>query len=112
MTTKYLLKAPKYTQKDLFGCVLKQRYLFDPNSPKKAFYSLFLEINFGQYLIRKESGIGSTVLDRRLWAYDSLEKAEKSFNRIIHQKTRPDRKSSRRYIEIPEFSLDTIEKSP
>lgn len=112
MKPKHLLKTLKYTQKDLFGCVLRSMYLFAPDSPKKAFYSLFIEVEFDNYIIRKESGIGSKVLDRREWKYHSLEEAEKSFNRIIHQKTRPDRKSSRRYIDKPEMSLDTIEESP
>lgn len=112
MTPKCFLKIPKYNQKDLFGSILKQRHLYAPDSPKKAFYSLSLEVDFGQYLIRKESGIASKVLDRREWRYHSLEDAEKSFNRIIHQKTKLDRKSSRKYIDKSEMSLDTMKKSP
>ncbi len=97
---KSIPKKPKYTQGDLFKSTLKQRYLIAPNSPKKAFYTLSLEFEFDQYVIRKESGFGSKILDRRKWEYPSLLEAEKSFNRRIKQKTRPDRKSPRHYIEV------------
>ena len=90
----------KYTQKDLFNYLLEQVSLHVPDSPRKAFYTISLEIEFDHYVIRKESGIGSKVLDRRVWRYKSFEKAEKIFNSRIHQKTRPDRKCSRRYIKI------------
>ena len=113
MTSKYLLKPPKYAQRDLFGCMLKSMYLFAPDSPKKAFYTLSLEFEFNHYVIRKDSGIDSRTLDRREWRYQSLEDAEKSFNRRIHQKTRPDRKSSRKYVEKTDMPhLDTTDKLP
>ncbi|MBF0230048.1 MAG: hypothetical protein HQK63_10775 [Desulfamplus sp.] len=90
----------KYAQKDLFKYLVEQVSLYVPDSPRKTFYKLYLEFEFNNYVIRKESGIGCKVLDRRVWSYESFEKAEKSFNKRIHQKTRPDRKSSRKYIEI------------
>lgn len=97
---KFIPKKLKYTQGDLFKSILKQMYLIAPDSPKKAFYNLSLEFEFNQYFIRKESGFGSKILDSRKWEYPSLSEAEKSFNRRIKQKTRPDRKSPRHYIEV------------
>ena len=94
------IKTPKFAQRDLFGYILKSSYLYSPNSPKKAFYTLSLEFEFNQYVIRKKSGFGDTIFDRREWIYQTLHEAEKSFNSRIKQKTRPDRKSQRHYIEI------------
>lgn len=101
---KPVLKIPKYAQNDLFGETLKSTYLLSPSSPKKAFYSLSLEIEFNRYVIKKQSGFGDKILDRRTWVFDTLSDAEKSFDRRIKQKTRPDRKSPRHYIEIQKSS--------
>ncbi|MGD9731366.1 MAG: hypothetical protein AB7U45_04220 [Desulfamplus sp.] len=90
----------RYAQKDLFKYLIKKVSLYVPDSPRKAFYRLSLEFEFNNYIICKESGIGSKVLDRRVWIYESFEKAENSFNKRIYQKIRPDRKSLRKYIEI------------
>ena len=87
-------------QNDLFGEIIRSVYLFSPDSSKKAFYRLSLEIEFNQYVIKKLSGFGKKVLDRRRWIFDSLADAEKSFDRRVKQKTRSDRKSPRHYIEI------------
>ena len=97
---KSALKTPKFTQGDLFGQILKAAYLLSPDSPKKAFYTLSLELEFNQYVIKKKSGFGDRVLDRRRWVFDTLSDAEKSFDRRVKQKTRPDRKSPRSYVEI------------
>lgn len=90
----------KYFKKDLFKSLIEQVSLYVPDSPRKTFYRLYLEFEFNNYIIRKKSRISSKVLDRRVWTFESFEKAEKSFNTRIHQKTRLDRKSSRKYIEI------------
>jgi len=101
MKHKPIKDKPVGIQNDLFNkYLLQQVNLYVPDSPRKAFYRLYLEFEFNNYVVRKESGIGSKVLDRRVWTYESFEKAEKSFNNRIHQKTRLDRKSSRKYIEI------------
>ena len=106
MNRKFVSKKPKFAQRDLFGQTLKSTYLFSPDSSKKAFYALSLEFEFGQYLIKKQSGFGDKVLDRRRWVFDTLSDAEKSFDRRVKQKTRSDRKSPRHYIEIsPEYGL-------
>jgi hypothetical protein len=101
MKHKSIKDKPVCIQNDLFNkYLLQQVSLYVPDSPRKTFYRLYLELEFNNYVVRKESGIGSKVLDRRVWTYESFEKAEKSFNNRIHQKTRLDRKSSRKYIEI------------
>ena len=97
---KFITKKPKYTQRDLFEEIVRQVYLIAPKSDRKAFYRLSLEFEFNQYIIRKQSGIGSKVLDRRKWAHPSLAEAEKDFDLRIKQKTRSDLKYPRHYIEI------------
>jgi hypothetical protein len=66
-------------------------------SPRKAFYRLKLESHLGRYVIRKESGTGEKVLDRRIWMFDSRSIAEKRFGQRVRQKTDPNRKSPRKY---------------
>jgi hypothetical protein len=67
------------------------------SSPRKAFYRLKLESHLGRYVIRKESGTGEKVLDRRIWMFDSRLIAEKRFGQRVRQKTDPNRKSPRKY---------------
>ena len=67
------------------------------SGPRKAFYRLRLESHLGRYVIRKESGTGENVLDRRVWMFDSRSIAEKRFGQRVRQKTDPNRKSPRKY---------------
>lgn len=97
--SKSIRKPSRPKQKDLFGRIVREIRMVAPDSPKKAFYSLCLEIEFDQYIIRKESGIGSKVLDHREWKFASMEAADKNFNQRLKQKTSPNRKA-RHYIEI------------
>ena len=83
-------------QLNLFPNQIKYVYLI-ASSPKNAFYNLFLEELNGKYRIRKESGANNKVLDKRVWKFESLEKAEKKFNICIKQKTNINRKSNRKY---------------
>lgn len=66
-------------------------------SPRNAFYRLRLESHLGRYMIRKESGTGDKVLDRRIWVFDSRSIAEKRFGQRVRHKTDPNRKSPRKY---------------
>ena len=75
---------------------IKDTHLVAP-SPRKAFYRLRLESHLGRYVIRKESGTGVKVLDRRAWMFDSRSIAEKRFGQRVRQKTDPNRKSPRKY---------------
>lgn len=84
-------------QQDLFNPVkLKHAYLVS-ESPRKAFYRLWIDVYQGEYCVRKESGGKNKVLDRRSWCFSSQKEAEKLFNRRIREKTKPDRKSPRKY---------------
>ena len=83
-------------QLNLFPTQIKQACLI-ASSPKNAFYNLWLEELNGEYRIRKESGAGKNVLDKRLWRFESLEKAEKVFKQRVRVKINPDRKSPRKY---------------
>ena len=67
------------------------------SSPRKAFYRLRLESHLGRYVIRKESGTGEKVLDRRVWVFNSRSIAEKRFGQQVRQKTATNRKSPRKY---------------
>lgn len=76
---------------------LKKALLQDENSPKKAFYRIFLLQTQEGYLIRKESGAAGKVLDCRTWQKPSLIEADKLYSSIIRRKTDPARKSPRHY---------------
>ncbi len=67
------------------------------DSPRRAFYNLRLEMFMGNYFVLKESGCLNKVLDKRLWQFDSSEKAEKVFDRLLKDKTDPERRSPRKY---------------
>ena len=86
-------------QLNLFPNTIKQAFMID-QSPRKAFYNLWLEEWNGKYQIRKESGANSKVLDKRLWKCKSLDKAEKIFDQKIKYKTNPDRKWSPRKYQL------------
>ena len=83
-------------QLNLFPNQIKHTRLV-ASSPKNAFYNLWLEELNGEYRIRKESGAGKKVLDKRLWRFESLEKAEKTFEQRVRVKINPVRKSPRKY---------------
>ncbi len=76
--------------------IIKKTHLV-ATSPRKAFYRLRLESHLGRYVIRKESGTGEKVLDRRIWTFDSRSIAEKRLGQRIRQKTDRKRKSPRKY---------------
>ena len=86
-------------QLNLFPNTIKQAFMI-AQSPRKAFYNLWLEEWNGKYQIRKESGANSRVLDKRLWKCKSLDKAEKMFDQKIKYKTSPDRKCSPRKYQL------------
>ncbi len=85
----------------------RQLHLFEPTllkearlrsgSPRQAFYRLSLFSKPGRYEIRKESGAGDRVMDKRIWRFDQYVRAKKIFDRKIDEKTDPNRKSPRKY---------------
>lgn len=84
-------------QLDLFTHKLKSALLVAGDSPRKAFYKIWIEQALDDYKIVKESGIKDRVLDRRIWPFTNIQEAEKAYQRRINAKTNPDRKSPRKY---------------
>jgi hypothetical protein len=57
------------------------------NSPRQAFYHIFL-LNKGMtYSVKKESGTLNKTLDARSWDFNDYLQAEKFFDRKIKEKT-------------------------
>ena len=80
--------------------VLKIAYLEASESPRKAFYLLWIEPKGQGFRLCKESGAGSVTLHRKAWECETIEDAEKLFAKLIRQKTRANRKSPRRYHNV------------
>ena len=92
------LKIDRMIQLKLFQpYIIKHANLVSYDSPRQAFYTLWIETLRGKYTVRKESGGLGKVLDRRSWLFSSLDDAERYFSRRIKEKTNPDRRSPRRY---------------
>ena len=68
-------------------------------SPKQAFYRIWIECDGGKYYVCKESGSGAGKVchDRRRWPVESPAAALEKFESIILKKTNPNRKSPRKY---------------
>lgn len=88
---------PKYVQRSLFPERVCSAHLVASDSPKSAFYRIWIEADAGVFTVRKESGIKNRVLDRRAWPFGSMDEAKKSYNSRIKSKTNPHRKSPRKY---------------
>jgi hypothetical protein len=84
-------------QLSLFTVTLRSAYLEACDSPKKAFYRIWIEESDGKIKVVKESGIKGRVLDRRSWLCADRGQAEKAYRRRIDQKTDPLRNSPRKY---------------
>ena len=80
--------------------VLKIAHLEASESPRNAFYLLWIEPKGQGFRLCKESGAGCTTLHRKAWECETIEEAEKLFSKLIRQKTRADRKSPRRYHNV------------
>jgi len=70
------------------------------DSPKHAFYRIWIEGGAGIYSVRKESGVEGRVLDKRTWPQENLDEARKLFERRIRTKTNPQRKCPRKYTMV------------
>ena len=88
---------PTAKQLSLFPDIIRSAHLVAADSPRKAFYRIWIEANAGLYSVRKASGVGSKVLDRRRWPADTLDQAVKMFEKVVADKTNPNRKSPRKY---------------
>ncbi len=84
-------------QLSLFEADIIKHVRLVAESPRNAFYDLWLEVHLGHYQVRKFSGCAGTILDRRNWPFDSFKEASNFFDRRIKTKTNPNRKSPRIY---------------
>lgn len=89
----------KHRQLKLFPEIICCAYLV-ADSPKNAFYRIWIESDAGNYAVLKESGIMGRVLDKRTWPKEDLDQARKLFDQRIKSKTNPDRKSPRKYTMV------------
>lgn len=67
------------------------------DSPKKAFYNLYVTKEEEGYLVIKDSGTGDRILDHRSWPADSYESADKMFKQKLRTKLNPNRRNPRKY---------------
>jgi len=83
-------------QLSFFSTTVDTVYL-TANSPRQAFYRLYLTSEMGQVRLEKEWGAKQKILGRRVLVFKSLQKAKKEMARTIREKTNPNRKSKRIY---------------
>jgi hypothetical protein len=77
--------------------MIKSAYLVAPESPRQAFYNLWIERHEGAFRVCKESGAGGKVLHRQAWTFETSEDAEKCFHSRMKEKANPNRRSRRKY---------------
>jgi hypothetical protein len=92
----------KAEQLNLFTVKRNVAHLEALNSPRRAFYRIWIEETDGMIKLIKESGTKGRVLDRRSWPFNDLSHAEKLYHRRLSQKLDPNRKSPRKYRLISE----------
>ena len=98
--TTYCADKPKFVQRSLFPEIICSAYLVAMESPKVAYYRIWIEFDAGVFTVRKESGIRDRALDRRAWPFEALDDARKMFDRRIRAKTNPERKCPRKYTMV------------
>ena len=86
-----------HEQLNLFTKRLMSALLVAADSPRKAFYRIWIEQTVEDIKLVKESGIKGRVLDKRSWPIESLKAAQEQFERRIRAKTNSERKSPRKY---------------
>ena len=80
-------------QLNLFeSTVLNSDHLAAADSPRGAFYRIWLIHDKANFTVKKESGTRKKKLDSREWVFDHIELAEKFYSQKIRQKTNPNRK--------------------
>ena len=67
-------------------------------SPRNAFYELTLERIREGFLVRKASGGNGKIYNREAWFRENLDEEEKTFVRILNEKTNPQRRRPRKYL--------------
>lgn len=91
--------------------LIKSACLPAKESPRQAFYILWIEPAKSGFRVCKESGGLGKVWQRGIWEFESLEKAEALFDRRIREKTNPARKSKRVY-KIVNTGMQTMAWRP
>lgn len=82
----------------------KIAYLVAPESRRQAFYTIWIETFDGGFRVCKESGGLGKVWQRLAWEFESLQDAEKLFQKRVKEKINPERKSQRKYRMV--FALN------
>ena len=81
-------------QLNLFeSTILNSEHLLADESPRGAFYRIWLIQDKASFTVKKESGTQTKKLDTREWVFDQKESAEKFYNQKVRQKTNPNRKN-------------------
>ncbi len=92
----------------MFGPELvKSAHLVAPDSPRRAFYIIWIERHHEGFRVCKESGAGGKILHRQAWPFDTIEEAEKNFASRMKAKANPNRHSRRKYRFVhllPDFA--------
>ncbi len=81
---------------------IRYAHLTANDSPRKAFYKIWIEGENGVYRVKKESGIKDKVLDRRSWPFESFEAAKGLYEKRIRYKTNMKAKRKRKYKLVKE----------
>ena len=69
--------------------LVKVVYLLASDSPRGAFYTIWIERHSGGFRVCKESGGGAKVWQRWTWDFESLDEAEGLFKKRVSDKTNP-----------------------
>lgn len=101
MAASLTAKRAKIKQLTLFPDILCSAYLVAVDSPRQAFYRIWVEAKEDIFTVVKESGVQKgRVLDKRSWRFECREEAQKLFDRRIREKTNPKRNSPRKYTTV------------
>lgn len=84
------------TQLKLFPVILHATFL-ESDSPKHAWWYIYIEECMGEYAVVKESGVRGSILDIRRWPMKSDKDAIECYRSKCSQKLDPNRKSTRKY---------------
>ena len=79
--------------------IINSEQLLAVDSPRCAFYRIWLIQDKTCFTVKKESGTKKKKLDTREWVFDQIEIAEKFYSQKIRQKTNPNRKN-RKYKKV------------
>ncbi|MBW1987859.1 MAG: hypothetical protein JRI50_11710 [Deltaproteobacteria bacterium] len=76
---------------------LKHAHLIAIDSPRQAFYLIWIELYQGAFRVCKASGAHGRIWHRQAWEFHSLAEAEALFEKRLRDKTNQERRSPRKY---------------